>query len=84
MAFLSQAIVRRFSLRRGRLPEAVIDGMQMDLSIRTICAPDVCKPWIYIVIGWPVRSGRLSVKIFGMDDDDGPAARSIILAGLCS
>jgi len=67
MAFLA-ADVRRFSLARDDFL-AVIDGMQMDLD-QDIRAPDAATLDLYCD---RVASavGRLSVKVFGMDEAPG-------------
>jgi phytoene synthase len=66
-AFLREA-VERFHLHQQDFL-AVIDGMEMDVA-QDICAPDFATLDLYCdrVAG---AVGRLSVKIFGMDDDPG-------------
>jgi squalene synthase HpnD len=63
-------IVRRYGLRKEDFL-AVIDGMDMDVA-ENICAPDVAKLDLYCD---RVASavGRLSVKIFGMEEAPGIA-----------
>jgi presqualene diphosphate synthase len=67
------AHVRAFRLHQADF-QAVIDGMEMDVNSE-ICAPDEAMLDLYCD---RVASavGRLSVRIFGMDEDDG-----ILLAG---
>jgi phytoene synthase len=61
--------VKRFTLRREDFL-AVIDGMEMD-AVEDIRAPEVDKLDLYCD---RVASavGRLSVRVFGMNDEDGP------------
>jgi phytoene synthase len=61
--------IARFSLRREDFM-AVIDGMEMD-AVEDIHAPDLERLDLYCD---RVASavGRLSVRVFGMDDQDGP------------
>lgn len=68
-AFLSQA-VRSYGLSKNDFL-AVIDGMEMDVG-SDICAPDLATLDLYCD---RVASavGRLSVKIFGMDEEPGHA-----------
>jgi presqualene diphosphate synthase len=62
--------VRNFDLQREDFL-AVIDGMEMDVT-ETICAPDFAKLDLYCD---RVASavGRLSVRVFGMEKNDGLA-----------
>ena len=66
-AFLAQAVAR-FGLRQADFL-AVIDGMDMDVA-EDICAPPLAVLDLYCD---RVASavGRLSIKIFGMDEDPG-------------
>ena len=66
-AFLAEA-VRRFDLRKADFL-AVVDGMQMDVDA-DICAPSAAVLDLYVD---RVASavGRLSVKVFGMDEAPG-------------
>ncbi|WP_239025384.1 presqualene diphosphate synthase HpnD [Candidatus Vallotia cooleyia] len=61
-------VVQRFSLRQNDFI-AIIDGMEMDV-VNTVVAPDRNTLDLYCD---RVASavGRLSVKVFGMPDDDG-------------
>jgi squalene synthase HpnD len=68
LAGLNRAI-ERFSLRRQDFL-AVIDGMEMDAA-EDIRAPDLQRLDLYCdCVASAV--GRLSVRVFGMGDDDGP------------
>jgi phytoene synthase len=64
------AEIRRFGLAEADFV-AVIDGMQMD-AVADICAPDDATLDLYCD---RVASavGRLAVRVFGLDDDIGPA-----------
>jgi phytoene synthase len=66
-SFLATA-VERFGLKRGDF-EAVIDGMAMDVA-RDICWPSAAELDLYCD---RVASavGRLSVRVFGMDEEPG-------------
>jgi phytoene synthase len=66
-AFLSP-VVARYSLRKEDFL-AIIDGMQMDVD-QDICAPDLATLDLYCE---RVASavGRLSIKVFGMDETPG-------------
>jgi phytoene synthase len=66
-AFL-EAVVRRYRLRKEDFL-AVIDGMAMDVA-EDICAPDMSFLDLYCD---RVASavGRLSIKVFGMDEEPG-------------
>ena len=65
-----QDVVRRYGLRKEDFL-AVIDGMEMDVA-ETIAAPDLATLDLYCD---RVASavGRLSVKVFGMDEEPGLA-----------
>jgi phytoene synthase len=67
VAFLEQA-VSRYGLRKADFL-AVIDGMGMDVE-EDICAPDLATLDLYCE---RVASavGRLSIKVFGMDEEPG-------------
>ena len=73
---LAQAI-SRFGLRKDDLL-AVIDGVEMDARA-DIRGPSL-RNLIFIAIAWPARSGDCRVRVFGMDDSDGKALRTISAA----
>ena len=77
----SREAVTRYGLRKDDFL-AVIDGMEMDAAA-DIRAPDLATLDLYCD---RVASavGRLSVKVFGMDDGRGLALWRIIWAARCS